>query len=147
MNEENDLYIILNVKSDATSEEIKKSYKKLVLKYHPDKNKSEGALAHFNLLVEGFDILSNSEKRNAYDKMLESSAKNKPVILEPKKQEDYKEWKKEAKKKSETYWLTDLSDLLVLDLFLDVGLTSLFSGTESLIEGLGDSLGDVFDLF
>jgi len=140
-------YDILRVEKSADLDTIKKSFRNEIALYHPDKNKSENAKTHFNLLVEGFDILSNPEKRNAYDAMLETSATNKPVIIESNKQEQYTEWKKEAKKKSDTFRLTDLSDLLLLDLFFDVGISSLFSGTENLIEGLEDSLGDIFDIF
>ena len=140
-------YDILKVEKSVDLDTIKKAFRNEIALYHPDKNKSEGAKTHFNLLVEGFDILSNSEKRIAYDAMLRTSATNKPVIIEQKKQEQYTEWKKEAKKKSDTFRLTDLADLLILDLFLDAGLSSLFSGTENLIEGLGDSLGDIFDIF
>jgi len=140
-------YSILKVEKSADLETIKRAFRKEIALYHPDKNKSEGAKAHFNLLVEGFDILSNADKRTAYDEMLETLATHKPVIIEPKKQEQYTEWKKEAKKKSDTFRLTDLSDLLLLDLFFDVGISSLFSGSENLIDGIGDSLGDLFDIF
>ena len=140
-------YHILKVEPSADLDTIKKAFRHEIALYHPDKNKCEGAKAHFDLLVEAFDILSNVEKRKAYDEMLKASATNKPVLIEPKKQEQYTEWKKDAKKKSDTFRLTDLSDLLLLDLFLDVGLSSLFSGTENLIDGLGDSLGDIFDIF
>ena len=140
-------YTILKIDRLADLDTIKKAFRREIALYHPDKNKSEGAKAHFNLLVEGFDILSNPEKRKAYDDMLERSTTNKLILIEQKKQEQYTEWKKEAKKKSDTYWLTDLSDLLLLDLFLDVGLSSLFSGTDNLIDGLGESLGDIFDIF
>ncbi|WP_435413040.1 J domain-containing protein [Psychroserpens mesophilus] len=140
-------YHILKVEPSADLDTIKKAFRHEIALYHPDKNKSEGAKAHFDLLVEAFDILSNVEKRKAYDEMLKASASNKPVLIEPKKQEQYTEWKKDAKKKSDTFRLTDLSDLLLLDLFLDVGLSSLFSGTDNLIEGLEDSLGDIFDIF
>jgi len=69
MNEENDLYIILNVKSDATSEEIKKSYKKLILKYHPDKNKDNKDYykKKFIDIQQAFEILYDKEKRKQYD--------------------------------------------------------------------------------
>jgi len=69
MNEENDLYIILNVKSDATSEEIKKSYKKLILKYHPDKNKDNKDYykKKFIDIQQAFKILYDKEKRKQYD--------------------------------------------------------------------------------
>lgn len=140
-------YTILKVEKSADLDTIKKAFRNEIALYHPDKNKSEGAKAHFNLLVEGFDILSNTEKRTAYDEMLETSVSNKPIIIEQKKQEQYTEWKKQAKKKSDTFWLTDLSDLLLLDLFFDAGISSLFSGSEHLIDGIGDSLGDLFDIF
>ncbi|WP_052172569.1 J domain-containing protein [Psychroserpens jangbogonensis] len=141
-------YDILKVEKSADLDTIKKAFRNEIALYHPDKNKSEGAKEHFILLVEGFDILSNPEKRKAYDAMLGTSATNKPVVIEAKKQEQqYTEWKKEAKKKSDTFRLTDLSDLILLDLFFDVGLSSLFSGSENLIDGLGDSLGDIFDIF
>ena len=140
-------YKLLKIEQSADLDTIKKAFRNEIALYHPDKNKSEGAKAHFNLLVEGFDILSNPEKRKSYDTMLRYSTSNKPVVIESKKEEQYKEWKKEAKKKSETLWITDLTDLLVLDLFLDVGLSSLFSGTDSLIDGIEDSLGDIFDIF
>jgi DnaJ-class molecular chaperone len=140
-------YNILNVEKSADLDTIKKAFRNEIALYHPDKNNSEGAKVHFNLLVEGFDILSHSEKRKAYDEMLESSSSTAPVVIESKNQEQYKEWKKEAKKKSDTFRLTDLSDLLLLDLFLDAGLSSLFSGTDNLIDGIEDSLGDIFDIF
>lgn len=140
-------YKLFNIEASADVTTIKKAFRREIALYHPDKNKSEGAKTHFDLLVEGFDILSNAEKRKAYDAMLKTCETNKPIVIEQKKQEQYTEWKKEAKKKSDTYWLTDLSDLLLLDLFLDVGLSSLFSGADNLIDGLGDSLGDIFDIF
>ncbi len=140
-------YKLLKVEQSADLNEIKKAFRREIALYHPDKNKSEGARSHFNVLVEGFDILSNPEKRKAYDDMLSFSANNKPVVIEQKKEEQYTEWKKEAKKKSDTYWSTDLAELLVLDLFLDVGLSGLLSGTDSLIDGIGDSLGDILDIF
>jgi DnaJ-class molecular chaperone len=140
-------YTILKVEKSADLDTIKKAFRNEIALYHPDKNKSEDAKVHFQLLVEGFDILSHPEKRKAYDAMLESSSRTTPVIIESKEQEQYNEWKRQAKKKSDTFRLTDLSDLLLLDLFLDAGLSSLFSGTDTLIDGLGDSLGDIFDIF
>lgn len=140
-------YQLLNIDTSADLDTIKKVFRTEIALYHPDKNTSEGARNRFDLLIEGFDILSNPKKREAYDQMLGYTETNKPVLIEPKAEEQYKEWKKEAKKKSDRYWLKDLSDLLLLDLFLDVGLSSMFSGTDDLLDGLGDSLGDIFDVF
>lgn len=144
-------YKLLNIENTADLNTIKKAFRREIALYHPDKNKSPDSRAHFDMLVEAFDILSNTEKRLAYDAMLRTSGTNKPLIIELEKQEQYEEqyteWKKEAKKKSETYWYKDLEDLLILDLFLSVGFDSFFDGIDSITDGLGDSIGDIFDIF
>jgi len=63
-----DYYEILGVKKDATPEEIKKVYRKLALKYHPDRNSSDGdAEKKFKEINEAYQVLSNPEKRVRYD--------------------------------------------------------------------------------
>ena len=68
-NKSNDteLYDILNVKKNSTPEEIKKSYRKLAMKYHPDKNKEPSAEEKFKKMSMAYDILSDKEKREKYD--------------------------------------------------------------------------------
>lgn len=61
------LYDILNVTPTASEAEIKKSYRKLALKFHPDKNKESGAEDKFKELSMAWDILSNPEKKKTYD--------------------------------------------------------------------------------
>jgi len=140
-------YSLLHIEKSADLESIKKAFRTEIALYHPDNNKSEAARARFDLLVEAFEILSNPKKREAYDVMLETSKTNQPVIIEPKAQEQYKEWKTESKKKSKGYWNTSLTELLVLDIFLEAGFSGLFSGVGDLFDDLGDSLGDIGDLF
>ena len=62
-----DLYHILNLQKNATDTDIKKSYRKLAFKYHPDKNDSEEASVKFEGISEAYEILSKPEKRNLYD--------------------------------------------------------------------------------
>lgn len=63
-----DYYAILGVKKDASDEEIRKAYRKLALKYHPDKNPSNPeAERKFKEAAEAFEVLSKKEKRQAYD--------------------------------------------------------------------------------
>lgn len=62
-----DLYNILNIQKNATDTEIKKSYRKLAFKYHPDKNDSDEARKIFEDISEAYEILSKPEKRNLYD--------------------------------------------------------------------------------
>ncbi|HVR76316.1 MAG TPA: molecular chaperone DnaJ [Planctomycetota bacterium] len=63
-----DYYEILGVKKDATEEEIRKAYRKLAFKHHPDKNPGNPeAEKKFKEAAEAFEVLSNKEKREAYD--------------------------------------------------------------------------------
>jgi len=62
-----DYYEILGVDRDASKSDIKKAYRKLALKYHPDKNKSEDAEERFKEISEAYAVLYDNEKRQMYD--------------------------------------------------------------------------------
>ena len=63
-----DFYDVLGVSKDASGETIKKAYRKLALKFHPDKNPGdEGAEKNFKEAAEAYSILSDSQKRSQYD--------------------------------------------------------------------------------
>jgi len=63
-----DYYDVLGVARNASDEEIKKSYRKLAMKYHPDRNPdSKDAEAHFKEAKEAYEMLSDQQKRGAYD--------------------------------------------------------------------------------
>jgi len=62
-----DYYNILNISKSASADEIKKAYRKLAVKWHPDKNKDPGAEDRFKKISEAYDILSDESKRSQYD--------------------------------------------------------------------------------
>ena len=68
MAEKRDYYEVLGVGKDASADEIKHAYKKLAIKYHPDKNPGDKeAEEKFKEAAEAYDVLSNPEKRKNYD--------------------------------------------------------------------------------
>jgi DnaJ-class molecular chaperone len=62
-----DYYEILGVDKKASTSEIKSAYRKMALKYHPDKNKASDAEEKFKEINESYQVLSDSEKKKAYD--------------------------------------------------------------------------------
>ena len=63
-----DYYEVLGVKKDASDDEIKKAYRKLAIKYHPDKNPGDKeAEAKFKEAAEAHEVLSDKQKRARYD--------------------------------------------------------------------------------
>ncbi|HTY90786.1 MAG TPA: DnaJ domain-containing protein [Methanocella sp.] len=62
-----DYYEILGLNSNATSDDIKKAYRELAKKYHPDINRSSTSEELFKLISEAYEVLSDDAKRKEYD--------------------------------------------------------------------------------
>merc|ERR1712200_76183 len=85
-----DYYAMLNVSHDASMKQIKRSFRKLAMEYHPDKNKTEGTQIVFQELSEAYSILSDPLKKIEYDQLFqdffdlaeafEASGSNEPTV-------------------------------------------------------------------
>lgn len=77
-----DYYKILGITKGSSDEDIKKAYRKLALKYHPDKNKAAGAEEKFKEVAEAYEVLSDKKKREVYDKYGEEGLKGSEYSIE-----------------------------------------------------------------
>ena len=72
------LYNILGVSPTATGEEIKKAYRSLAMRYHPDRSTHPSAESRFNAIKTAYELLSDPKKRAAYNQSL-----NNRIIIDP----------------------------------------------------------------
>ena len=70
MSAKRDYYEVIGVSKQASQDEIKSQYRKLALKFHPDRNKSPEAADHFKEISEAYAVLSDPKKRQLYDQHL-----------------------------------------------------------------------------
>jgi molecular chaperone DnaJ len=63
-----DYYEVLGVGRDASAEDIKKAYRQMAVKFHPDRNKEPGAEDRFKEISEAYDVLKDADKKAAYDR-------------------------------------------------------------------------------
>jgi molecular chaperone DnaJ len=71
-----DYYEVLGLPRDASNEDIKKAFRKLAFQYHPDRNHDDGAEERFKEINEAYEVLSDADKRSAYDRFGHNGAEN-----------------------------------------------------------------------
>ena len=77
-----DYYTTLGVNRDASEEDIKKAYRKLAMKHHPDRNSDKGSEDKFKEAKEAYEVLTDARKRKAYDQFgHEYAAKGPPSSI------------------------------------------------------------------
>jgi len=81
------LYNVLGIAPNASEDEIKKVYRSLAMRFHPDRNQEPGADARFKAIVKAYEVLSDPEKREEYNQSL-----NHRIIIDPEA-EAYQLWR------------------------------------------------------
>jgi molecular chaperone DnaJ len=71
-----DYYEVLGIPRNASTEDIKKAFRKLAFQYHPDRNRADGAADKFKEINEAYEVLSDADKRAAYDRFGHAGADN-----------------------------------------------------------------------
>ena len=66
--QQRDFYEVLGINRSASQEDIKKAFRRLAMQYHPDRNKEPGAEERFKEISQAYEVLSDPEKRAAYDR-------------------------------------------------------------------------------
>lgn len=109
-----DYYYFLGISQDASVEDIKKAYRKLSMKYHPDKNDNDDFFElRFREVQEAYEVLIDTERRRSYDEQLNSAHRNIKSKLPPKIQKFHSD-KIRARLGDEIrlYWQTYDADLV-----------------------------------
>lgn len=90
-----DYYNILDIPKDADENLIKKAFREKAMYWHPDKNPDENASEKFVLIYEAYEILSDKNKRQRFDELLQRNDDN----IDP----CFKKWEKQGRDKGEEY--------------------------------------------
>ena len=131
-----DYYEILGISRNSNKETIKRAFRKLALKYHPDRNSSKDTEAHFKRINEAYQTLNDDYKRSIYDKRYKSQNDTKHTNSGFSSNQSYKNTNQKPqtykpKTKSELKNLIDKNiKLSMIDTSLITDMSYLFSGSE-----------------
>ena len=107
-----DYYKVLGVDKNATQDVIKKAYRTLAIKYHPDKNKgNKQSEEKFKEVAEANDVLSDPEKRKKYDEMGSNWNQYQNYQQQPNQGNTYRQYAQQGGRQSRQYSSGDINDM------------------------------------
>ena len=130
MDFDKDYYAILGLESTASLDEIKKAYRVLAKKYHPDINKSANAAEIFNAVSDAYEVLSDQKAREAYDAA--KRPHHKDSFHERRAREDRKEETAEKGPRQETTSTGGRKGLIFVASLIAPGLVQVDAGEKKL---------------
>lgn len=115
-----DHYKILGITENATLDEIKKSFRELAKKYHPDKNNADDANDRFREIFTAYEILKNTENRKYFDHERKKyyGAIRDSAIQETFNEEHFNNAKKQARENADKYSKMSFADFLESSIFV-----------------------------
>lgn len=137
-----DYYSLLGIDNSATKADVKKNYRALATKYHPDKNSDPKAAEKFIVITEAYDILSNPKKRAKYDlfkyqqRQQQKAAAAEFTVVAPPRESTRTRRNREQKKRSMRYHKVASQPKKILQLALE----SLYVNYRYILHILGISL-------
>jgi DnaJ-class molecular chaperone len=97
LNSDTDYYELLGIRRAASAEDVKRAYRRMVFRYHPDRNPGDAtAASKFKLVLDAYAVLSDSAKRRAYDTVNPSAEPEEEADERPPEQEETKGSSSEA---------------------------------------------------
>jgi curved DNA-binding protein CbpA len=131
-------YEILSIPSNASHHEIKSAYRRLVMQYHPDRNKATDAHERIALINEAYEILSDPQKRMQYDNRLQSIWSHVEVQTEEDPIEAYKrEFKRKRRERERVEQENALENkILIYRIARFFSYPMLLFGTYTVFDGL-----------
>jgi curved DNA-binding protein CbpA len=136
-------YLCLGLAKTAGPDDIKKSYRELALRLHPDKNKEAGAHERFVEINQAYFILSDAQRRAVYDQHLQVLAEGRGPSVPA---DDLVQWAGQGSQQAQhysRYTFAEFSGDVLSNLLAEGFFGVVWDGVEVVVKGTGEVLGEI----
>lgn len=134
-------YKILGIEKSATTDEVKKAFRKLATEFHPDINKASNAKDKFIEIYEAYEILVDASKREKYDDLFFGYSQERE-----QEETHFKSETKKARQNGRKYsnWgFLEFSTEFLANISLEFGMEVVFEGVGKIMEITGEAIGEI----